>query len=84
MNKKDLLRALYYRLRARHVRALDIEYIFLVESGDDKIPREDRVMLIAIPSWRFSLRPLYLTLVLVLFLPSSKFKIAQEGIPKAK
>jgi|AntAceMinimDraft_5_1070358.scaffolds.fasta_scaffold335569_1 hypothetical protein len=48
MNKKDLLRALCYRPRARHVRALDFGYIFLVESGDDEIPREDWVMLIAI------------------------------------
>jgi hypothetical protein len=38
MNKKDLVRELCYRLRARHVRALDFEYILLVESGDDRPP----------------------------------------------
>ena len=54
MNKKEIIRALCYRLRARHVRALDYEYILLmVESGDDEIPREDWVKLIAI----FGLRP---------------------------
>ena len=46
MNKKDLVHALCYRLRARHGRALDFEYILPVKSGDGEIPREDWVMLI--------------------------------------
>jgi hypothetical protein len=48
MNKKDSLRALCYRLRARHGRTLYFEYILPIESGDGDIPRMDRVMLIAI------------------------------------
>jgi hypothetical protein len=48
MNLKDSLRALCYRLRARHGSALDFEYVLPVESGDDGIPREDWVMLITI------------------------------------
>jgi hypothetical protein len=49
MNKKDSLRALCYRLRASHGRALNYEYILPVESGgeeNDGIPQEDWVMLI--------------------------------------
>jgi hypothetical protein len=41
MKKKDSLRALYYRFRARHGRALNFEYILPVESGDGEIPRQD-------------------------------------------
>ena len=51
MNKKDSLRALCYRLRASHGRALNYEYILPVESGgeeNDGIPQEDWVMLITI------------------------------------
>jgi hypothetical protein len=39
MKNKESIRALFYLPRARHVRALDFEYILSVESGDDKIPR---------------------------------------------
>jgi hypothetical protein len=39
MNKKDLVHALCYRLRARHGRALDFEYILPVKSGDDETPK---------------------------------------------
>jgi hypothetical protein len=42
MNKKDELRALCYRLRARHVRALDFEKILLVEKDDGDIPERIR------------------------------------------
>jgi hypothetical protein len=50
MNKKDSLRALCYRIRARHGRTLGFEYICRLKAATarSEILREDWVMLIAI------------------------------------